>query len=89
MQVMNWTDIVNGVFELAGAFFILPSILSAMRTKKVASVNWLTIVFFTSWGFWNLYFYPTNGFTLSFIGGLLLSCANITWLTLILKYRKR
>lgn len=47
---MNWTDIVNGAFELLGGFFIIPSIIQAFKTNKVESVSPLTTIFFTSWG---------------------------------------
>lgn len=85
---MNYTDIINGCWELAGAFSIYLSIRGLLKDKKVNGVSWLTVFFFASWGVWNVFFYPVNGLIFSFIGGVVLSIMNIRWVVLLLKYRK-
>ena len=57
---MGKMDIINSLFEICGGFFIIPSILNLLKEKKVSGVNWLTVIFFTSWGIWNLFFCHWN-----------------------------
>jgi hypothetical protein len=73
-------DIVNGVFESLGGFFIGLSIAKLHREKIVKGVSWLHVAFFSSWGFWNLYFYPHLDQWFSFVGGAILVTANAIWL---------
>ena len=41
-------DIINGLFELLGAFFTIPSILKTMKAKKATGVSYITTGFFTT-----------------------------------------
>ena len=84
---INWSDVVNGLWELAGAIFIIPSIISILKKKVSTGITWLTQLFFLSWGLWNVFFYPYNGLNFSFVGGVVLAVTNIVWLWLIVKYR--
>lgn len=85
---MNWSDIVNGIWEFAGALFVVPSIKNILKTKVSSGITWQTQLFFLLWGLWNVFFYPYNGLTFSFIGGLVLAATNIYWLFLIKKYER-
>ena len=80
-------DVVNGSFELLGGFMILNHCRAVWRDKAVAGVSILSTVFFTMWGFWNLYYYPSLDQWWSFVGGLMIVGANILWIALLLKYR--
>jgi uncharacterized membrane protein YfcA len=84
---MSWSDLANGCFELVGGFMILLNCLKLYRDKKVLGVSLLPTLFFTSWGLWNLFYYPHLGQWLSFTGGLLIAAANFVWLYLALYYR--
>lgn len=85
---MTWADFINGVlFELAGALFILNHCRAVMRDKCVAGVSIISTVFFTLWGFWNLYYYPSLGQWLSFVGGVCIVAANVLWVSLLIYYR--
>jgi hypothetical protein len=77
---MTLPDLINGLFESAGGFFISISIVKLHREKLVRGVSWMHVAFFSSWGFWNLYFYPYLGQWLSFAGGAFLFAANTIWL---------
>lgn len=77
---MHWPDIINGLFESAGGFFILLSILKLHREKQVKGVSWWHAGFFATWGYWNLYFYPSLDQWFSFWGGLFLVAMNTVWL---------
>jgi hypothetical protein len=47
------------------------------------------VAFFSSWGYWNLFFYPALDQWLSFVGGLLLVVANTFWLLQIAYWMRR
>lgn len=79
-------DIINGIFEFLGAPFILFSIIKLYKEKQVRGVSWSTVTFMTSWGLWNLYYYPCIGQWASFTGGAVLVCVNIIWLGQIFYY---
>jgi hypothetical protein len=82
-------DLINGTFESAGGFSIALSIIKLYREKTVRGVSWLHVGFFTSWGFWNLFYYPHLGQWFSFIGGLALVISNTIWLGQIAYYTIR
>ncbi len=48
--------------------------------KLVRGVSLVPIAFFASWGFWNLYFYPSMDAWWSFLAGLFMVLANAAWL---------
>jgi len=85
----NWQDCVNGVYELLGAPFILMSVFALYRAKKVRGISWIHVLFFSSWGYWNLYYYPHLNQWWSFAGGLALVAVNTFWLGQILYYNKK
>ena len=86
---MIWPDIVNGCYEFLGAPFILLSVLKLHRDKEVKGVSWIAIVFFTTWGYWNLFYYPHLGQWVSFAGGIALVGVNTLWLCQIALYSLR
>jgi hypothetical protein len=79
-------DLINGLFELLGGFFILPSIRRVRADRRVAGVSWVHMAFFTGWGFWNLLYYPALGQWCSFFGGVALVVVNLYYLGLLLYY---
>lgn len=83
---MSLADIVNALFEAFGFFAVAMSCIRVLKDKKVAGVSILTVTFFTSWGVWNLYYYPSLGQTFSGVAAGLTCLANLTWCGLLLKY---
>jgi len=81
-------DYINGGFELASGLFTLNHCRVLIKDKHVAGVSVVSIVFFTTWGFWNMYYYPCLDQTFSFYGGLCIVAANLLYVHLILHYRK-
>lgn len=81
-------DYINGAFELLGGLFVLNHCRAVVRDKAVAGVSIISTIFFTSWGVWNLYYYPSLNQWASFVGGLFIVAANMVWIGLMLKYRK-
>lgn len=82
-------DLVNGLFELLGGILLWLNVRRILRDKTVTGVSVLPSLFFSLWGFWNLYYYPFLGQMLSFAGGLVLALANTTWVVLVFYFRGR
>lgn len=80
-------DLINACFEFAGAAFILNNVRTLYRDKLVRGVSLLTTIYFTSWGVWNVYYYPALGQSWSFIAGMCICTANILWIILMLYYK--
>jgi hypothetical protein len=81
-------DTVNGLFELLGGLFIGLSVRKLWLDKRVLGFHWGQLAFYTSWGFWNLYYYPSLGQWLSFFGGVSVVTANSVYLGMIAYYTK-
>lgn len=81
-------DIINGAFELFGGALTLLNVRQILRDRRIAGVHWLPTGFFTAWGLWNLYFYPSLGQWFSFAGGCVIVIVNLWWLFLIARYWK-
>jgi len=79
-------DMINSSFELIAAPFILLSILKLYREKKVRGISCWHVLFFTCWGFWNLFYYPHLGQWSSFIGGLAIVVVNSIWVIQMIYY---
>lgn len=81
-------DFINGSFEFLAGFFILNHCWTVYRDKAVRGVSVISVIFFTAWGFWNLYYYPSLKQIWSFYGGISIVFTNILWISLILFYRR-
>lgn len=81
-------DLVNGLFESLGGIAICGNVIKIYKDKMVRGVNLKSVLFFTLWGGYNLYFYPHLNQWCSFVGGLSIFVANAIWITLAWKYRK-
>lgn len=84
-----WQDNVNGMFEFLSGFFILLHCLKMYQDKKVRGVSMLAAVYFTSWSYWNLHYYPNLGQWYSFIGGGFTTICHTIWLSMILYYIRK
>jgi hypothetical protein len=82
-------DIVNGLFEAVGAGMALENVRKLLYDRSVVGFWWPLQAFFTIWGFWNLYYYPSLDQWISFLGGMLLAAANLVWVCLAITYSRR
>jgi hypothetical protein len=85
---MNIPDMINGAFEALAGFMVLNHCRAVRRDKTVAGVSIVSSAFFTSWGFWNLYYYPHLGQWYSFWGGIFIVMANSAWVGLMIHYTR-
>lgn len=81
-------DLVNGLFELVAGIAAFYNCYVIRRDKMVRGVSIASTFFFTSWGAWNLYYYPSLDQTLSFYGGVVIFAANALYVYLLLSYRR-
>ena len=79
VQMIAIPDLVNGLFELFGGAMVLLHCLQAYKDKEIKGVNVWATVFFSAWGYWNLYYYPHLNQWLSFTGGIVIVIANTIW----------
>ena len=86
---MTWQDAVNGAFECFAGFFVLLHCIRLYKDKMVRGVSVVATMFFSSWGFWNLYYYPHLDQWLSFFGGILIVTANVAWVYLLVYYKAK
>ena len=88
MASIDIPDLINGILEILGGVFIFTNVFRIYRTKSSASFHWASALFFTSAGFWNIYYYPHLGQWFSFSGGVFIVLANVTYLFLVMRYWK-
>ena len=79
---MQIPDLINGIFEFSGGFFVLNHIRVLLKHKAVAGVSILSNVFFTSWAIWNIYYYNHLDQLLSWYGGMFLGSMNVVYVSL-------
>lgn len=82
-------DMINGMFECMGGILLLLNVRAIKHHKMIRGISVWPAMFFASWGLWNLYYYPHLNQWYSFSGGIVVVTANIAWLALIWRYRKR
>lgn len=86
---MSWPDLINGAFEFVGGGFVWMNVWQILKDRGHAGVYVPGVIVFTSWGVWNLYYYPSLGQWASFVGGLSIVVANAAWVTLMLMFGKK
>lgn len=79
-------DLINGLLETGGALITLLSVRQILRDRVMRGFHWGPTIFFTGWGVWNLYFYPSIGMPLSTVGAALLVLVNAGYLALMLRF---
>lgn len=82
-------DLINGLFESIGGFFILLSVRQLYRDKQTRGLSLWHPMFFLAWGMWNVAYYPMLNQWWSFIGGVGVAIANTIWVVMLIYYRRR
>lgn len=83
------TDHFNALFEFVSAMLLMINVIRLYKDKKLQGVSIVPTMFFTVWGFWNLYYYPSLNQLWSFIGGIFVVVVNLIWVIMALYYRRR
>lgn len=84
---MQTPDLINGLFEAGGAIAAWRNFIQLRRDREIRGVYWPVYVFYSLWGFWNLYFYPVLSQWVSFTAGIVLVAGNCAWVLLALRLR--
>lgn len=84
---MNLADAGNAFFEGGLALLLTLNIKRLRKDKKVQGASLIPSIFVTLWGYWNMYYYPHLGQSLSFYCGAAVSVMNTAWLILVMKYK--
>lgn len=82
-------DLINGMIELLAGFFVLNHCRVLYTHKQARGVSIISAAFFTLWGFWNLYYYPSLNQPLSFYGAMFIVAANALYVGMMVSYRSR
>lgn len=82
-------DQINAIFEMMGALFMFPSLIKAYKEKHIAGISLLTPIFFSSWGLWNVFYYPLMMQPWSATAALFLFGFNFIWLFQVFYYSKK
>ncbi len=84
---MNLWDLGNTLFEGVGAVVVWQNVRAIRRDQVVRGMDWRVSAFFTSWGVWNLAYYPALGQYFSAAAGAALCVGNLVWVWHAIKYR--
>jgi len=82
-------DLINSFFEGLGSFFVCLNIYTLHRDKIVKGVSKLTVLFFATWGYFNIYYYSSLLQWFSFSAGIFLAVANTIWISQMVYYHLR
>ena len=80
-------DIINSWFKVAGGVSTWYNCVKLFRARKVQGVSVTSAVMFNTWGFWNLWYYPSLDQWASFMGGLVIVSGNTAWVTMAIYWR--
>lgn len=81
-------DFINGTIEAFAGLFALNHCRVLYAHKESRGVSIVSAIFFTLWGFWNLYYYPHLNQMMSFYGGLFVVVANVIYVAMMVIYRQ-
>ena len=86
---MSVPDVINGGYEMMGGLLLFYNCWRMYVDKEVKGFSLWVSFFFCSWGYWNLYYYPSLNQWWSFSGAIILVISNTIWLTLGVYYVHR
>ena len=81
------SDFINATFEALGGLAVALSALRCYQDKQVKGIHWGTVLFFTTWGYWNVYYYPSVKQTWSGMFAYGVAAVNTIWLGLLWRYK--
>jgi uncharacterized membrane protein YfcA len=83
---MTIQDCINGSYEAIGGAFLLINCLRLYKDKEVKGITLSAAFFFSTWSWWNLYYYPHLNQWMSFYGALLIAASNTLWIAMAIYY---
>lgn len=86
---MQIIDVINGTFETLGCLAVGLSIRQLLRDRRVQGYHWGSLLYFTSWGYWNIYYYPALDQWVSAVGATATALANTIYLGMIIYFSRK
>jgi len=83
---MNISDFINGLFEILGSLAIWYNIFALHKDKQYKGTRIAASFFFTSWGYWNMYYYPHLHQFWSLAGSISIAIANTIYASMMFYY---
>lgn len=84
---MNGPDLINAAFITFGGAAIWANVARIRRDKMVRGVNMGSTLFFTAWGYWNLFFYAHLDQWFSTGAEVTIASGNTAWIYYMWRYR--
>lgn len=86
---MTTPDLINAAFEVCGSVAVWCNFAAILKDKGYAGTRIPMMAFFTSWGFWNLFFYAHLLQWVSLYASLLLTGGNVAVVAAMLYYGRK
>ena len=84
-----WGDNVNGMYETIGGLFMLANCVKVYKDKQVKGISLMSAAFFCSWGYWNIYYYPSLDQWASTLGAVIMTLFNTVWIGQAIYYTRK
>tara|TARA_R110002096_G_scaffold108308_3_gene237001 strand:- start:2035 stop:2298 length:264 start_codon:yes stop_codon:yes gene_type:complete len=82
-------DQINGGFIFVAALFYVLNLFKLMKDKDVKGISKVSIIFFSFWNIWTLFFFlMVTEFWWTIGAYVLVSALNVTYIILMIKYTR-
>ena len=82
-------DVINGLFEVFGSVATWMNFAAIVKDKGYAGTRLPMMLFFLTWGFWNLFFYSHLFQWVSLYASILLTAGNVANVAAMLRYGRK
>ena len=83
-------DQINGGFIFVAALFYVLNLFKLMKDKDVKGISKVSIIFFSFWNIWTLFFFlMVTEFWWTIGAYVLVSVLNVTYIILMIKYTRK
>lgn len=82
-------DLINSCFGFSAGIFLWYNCYLLYKDKQVRGISVAFMLFYTLWGVWNFYYYPSLGQWCSLVGSIFGTAANAVWVVLAIYYKRK
>lgn len=82
-------DTINALFEVCGSVAVWLNFAAILKDRGYAGTRVPMMLFFTSWGFWNLFFYSHLMQWMSMLASILLTSGNVAVVAAMLYFGRK
>jgi hypothetical protein len=80
-----FNDYGNTLFEAIGSIMAWLNVKALYKDNEIKGVYWPIYIFYSVWGYWNLYYYPSVNCWGSFVAGIILALGNTAWVVVAVR----